>query len=256
MDARPDLGSRSPDGVRVSREVAEALAFDQPLMQVQQMGTVLRAQGEYRLRPLIHSDDALRCLARHRIRIEVASCYPDKEPVVTMLDRSLPRGSAHHIDAAGVCCVTTFDVWRLTSHDTSFKAYLAGPLRNFFLSHVVRKHDGIWPFEEWSHEVLGMVEAVAAEIIGCEPVARTVRTILRRHANGETIGPNMQCPCRSGLSLDRCCGRGWAGLKFPISGSDARRLLHRIEGRPSDLGPAATSSFLRRNRPGPRRRRR
>ena len=215
----------------------------------------MRAQGEYRLRTAISGDDALRCLARHRISIDVAGSYPEEEPVVTMLDRSLARGPAHHIDTAGVCCVTTFDVWRLTAADTSFKAYLAGPLRNFFLSHVVRKHDGVWPFDEWSHDVLELVEAVAAEIIKCEPVARTVRTLLRRHADGARIAPGMRCPCRSGRNLDRCCGHGWVGFRRSITGPEARRLLHRIEGRPSDLDPAATSTFHRRNRPDPRHRR-
>lgn len=255
MDARLGLGFRSPDVALVRREVDNAIAFDQPLMRVQQMGPTVRAQGEYRLRPLIPSNDALRCLARHRIRIDVAGSYPDEEPVVTVLDRSLPRGPAHHIDIAGICCVTTFDVWKLTSQDTSFNAYLAGPLRNFFLSHLVRKHDGVWPFDEWSHDLLGMVEAVAAEIIGCDPVARTVRALLRRHANDGSIDPSMRCPCRSGRKLDRCCGQAWAGFRYPISRSDARRLLHRIEGRPSDLDPVAISRFLRRNRPDPRRRR-
>lgn len=255
MDVRPARGSKSHDVLRVRREVTEALAFDQPLMQIQQMENTLRAQGEYRLRPLIIAEDALRCLARHRIRIEVANSYPHEEPVVTMLDWSLPRGHQNHIDAAGICCITTFDIWRITSHDTSFKAYLEGPLRNFFLSHLVRKHDGIWPFDEWSHDALGMVEAVAVEIIGCQPIARTIRTILRQHANGQKINPNMRCPCRSGQNLDKCCGRGWAGFRYPISGSDARLLLHRIEGRPSNLDPAEISSFLRRHRPDSRRRR-
>ena len=255
MDARPALGSQSNDVARLTREVAEALAFDQPLMLVEQMDALVQAHGEYRLRPLMPSDDALRCLAQHRIRIDVPSSYPDEEPVVTMLDRSLPRGSAHHIDSTGICCVTAFDVWRLISPDTSFKAYLAGPLRNFFLSHLVRKHDGIWPFDEWSHDILGLVEAVATEIIGCAPVARTVRTILRRHANEEKIDPNMRCPCRSGRNLANCCGRGWGGFKYPVSGREARHLLYRIEGRPLNLDPDATSRFLRRHRPQPRRHR-
>lgn len=219
------------------------------------MGPSVRAKGEYRLRPTVPGNDALRCLARHRISIDVSGSYPDVEPVVTILDRSLPRGPAHHIDAADICCVTTFDVWRLTSQDTSFKAYLAGPLRNFLLSHLVRKHDGVWPFDEWSHDLLGMVEAVAAEIIGCDPVARTVRTLLRRHANDEKIDPGMRCPCRSGQRLYMCCGRGWAGFRCSISASDARRLLHRVEGRPCDLDHGEISRFLRRNRPDPRRRR-
>ena len=255
MDARPAPGSQHPDVLRVRREVSEAIAFQQPLMQIHQMGSTVRAQGEYLLRPEILGDDPLRCLARHRIRIDIAGSYPDEEPVVTVLDRSLPRGSANHIDTTGVCCVTTFDVWRLTSQDTSFKAYLAGPLRNFFLSHLVRKHDGVWPFKDWSHDILGMVESVAEEIIGCDPVARTVRTLLRRHANNDSIDPSMRCPCRSGRTLDRCCGQGWVGFRCPVSGSDARRLLHRIEGRPSNLDPVAISRFLRRNRPDPRRHR-
>jgi hypothetical protein len=241
--------------LRVRREVEEAIAFDQPLMQVGQIGPTVRARGEYRLRLKIPGDDALRCLARHNISIDVAGSYPEEEPVVIILDRSLPRGPAHHIDATGVCCVTTFDVWRLTAADTSFNAYLAGPLRNFFLSHVVRKHDGVWPFDEWSHDVLGLIEAIAAEIIGCAPVARTVRTLLRRYADGSKIELNMRCPCRSGRAFDGCCGDAWIGFRRPIPASEARRLLHRIEGRPSDLDPTMTSRFLRRNRPNPRRRR-
>ena len=102
---------RSPgtDGEQSSllRAIECAVYREQPNLRVDAIDDGIRVEGEYLLLASDEQNRASGPLARHMISIKTSWSYPDAEPVVTILDASLPRGDRYHISPNGVCCIVS-----------------------------------------------------------------------------------------------------------------------------------------------------
>jgi hypothetical protein len=253
MEQERSLGSAA--AIDLHSQIALAVFSEQPYLEVSIVPEGVLVEGHYLLIAHEVADRSMGPMSRHKVAILTPWDYPETEPVVTMRDRSLPRGPDHHIASDGECCITAFPTWRLITDDRSWAAYFEGPIRNFFLSHLVRRRTGRWPFGEYAHGGYGLVQAIS-EILECPPDGKFVRGILcwRRRQYCSCLPPDHHsCPCRSGRTIGRCCGDHLLSILHKIPQEDARTLLAAMDRRPRnaplrDINFKERRKFMQRNR--------
>ncbi|MDV7142995.1 hypothetical protein R3X27_09880 [Tropicimonas sp. TH_r6] len=230
------------------RDVRDSLYVDQPYLDIATRDEAVVVEGIYLLLAKLPAYRDRGPLAEHRIRIEIPADYPATEPRVTMLDDSLPRHESFHCSTSGVCCVTVFETWVVTQKDPSIGAFLEGPLRNFFLSQLLRRKGKDWPFEEWNHGVDGWIDAVA-ELIGCRPRKTEVRNILERRRDDDPLDMRAECPCGARVSATDCCGPSLQDFWMQVSAETAELWLRRMVELTPTLSPHEIQQKIHRNRP-------
>lgn len=230
------------------REVRDALYVDQPFLDIAIEDEVVVVEGTYLLLAKLPDYRDRGPLAEHRIRIEVQADYPVAEPKVTMLDDSIPKREDFHCSPKGVCCITVFETWVVTHHDPTIGAFLDGPLRNFFLSQLLRQRGRDWPFEEWGHGVDGWIDAVA-EFIGCRPRKTEVRNVLKFRCENDRLDMGAGCPCGARASAKECCGLSLQDFWAQVSADMAEVWLRRLDELTSKLSHQEIQRIIHRNRP-------
>ena len=209
------------------REVRDALYFDQPFLDITIREEAVVVEGTYLLLAKLPAYRDRGPLAEHRIRIEVPADYPAAEPKVTMFDDSIPKNESFHCSSSGVCCITVFETWVVTHDDPTIAAFLDGPLRNFFISQLLRLKGKDWPFDEWDHGVDGWIDAVA-EFIGCRPRKTEVRNVLEHRRNGGLLDMDAGCPCGARAPAKDCCGPSLEEFWNRVDEETAEAWLHRL----------------------------
>ena len=230
------------------RDVRDALYVDQPYLDIAIRDEAVVVEGTYLLLAKLPAYRDRGPLAEHRIRIEIPSDYPTKEPKVTMLDSSIPRRESFHCSSTGVCCITVFETWAVSQKDPSIEAFLEGPLRNFFLSQLLRQKGKDWPFDEWGHGIDGWIDAVA-ELIGCRPRKTEVRNVLERRRDADTLDIEAGCPCGGRGSARECCGPSLEDFWTQVSAETAGAWLRRLVDLTPKLTPREMQRRIHRNRP-------
>ena len=230
------------------RDVRDVLYVDQPYLDIAIKGEAVVVEGTYLLLAKLPAYRDRGPLAEHRIRIEIPADYPTTEPKVTMLDHSIPRRDSFHCSAGGVCCITVFETWVVTQKDPSIGAFLEGPLRNFFLSQLLRQNGKDWPFDEWDHGVDGWIDAVA-ELMGCRPRKTEVRNVLERRREDDPLDMGAGCPCGSRISANECCGSSLQDFWTQVSAETAEAWRHRLVDLTPRLSPRELQRKIHKNRP-------
>lgn len=235
---------------RLLADVKNAIYDDQPYLNVVMRGQSIIVEGTYLLIPTLSEHLDREPLANHNLRIEISPDYPKVEPQVTMLDRSIPWDDRYHCSKTGVCCITVFESWAASSIDPSVKGYLKGPLRNFFLSQLLKKQGKDWPFGEWAHGDVGFIAAIA-DIIGCPPRRNHVINILRWHAGSPegVMEESTPCPCESGKTIFNCCSTELERFRTRISAVTADAWLTRFLELTSSRTPLDIQREIHKNRP-------
>jgi hypothetical protein len=133
-------------------DVGSAIAADQPDLCATGVDGVVQVRGSYAVR------DGGVFLDRYQIEIRVPRDYPKNVPVVEEIGGRIPRTADRHISADGTACLLVPEEWLLAG-DQSFKAFLNGPMKNFFLGQILVEAGKPWPFGQRSHGYEGLIEA-------------------------------------------------------------------------------------------------
>lgn len=230
------------------RDVRDAFYVDQPYLDIAIRDEAVVVEGTYLLLAKLPAYRDRGPLAEHRISIEISADYPATEPKVTMLDDSVPRHENFHCSSSGVCCITVFETWVVTQKDPSIGVFLEGPLRNFFLSQLLRQKSKDWPFDEWDHGVDGWIDAVA-EFIGCRSRKIEVRNVLDRRRDDNPLDMGAGCPCGGRVSAKECCGSRLQDFWMQVSAKTADAWLRRLTELTPRLSPRDIQRRIHRNRP-------
>ena len=208
--AKPELRS----------EIEGYLAETQPGMRVQVDETgLLFVVGSYGIPGV---DPAH---ARYAIQILIPQDYPDDVPKVCEVGGRIPRSPERHVNDDGTACLMVPEEWLALSEDTSFSAFMAGPVRNFFIGQSLVELGQPWPHGERSHGKAGVLEAFS-ELFGVneESAMHCYLTYLQK----PTIKGHWPCPCGSGEPLRRCHLEQIRGLQIKISPKLATRMTVRL----------------------------
>lgn len=212
---------------RLEEDVKRAITFDHPNLALETCAKGLIITGTLSVAPTVEEFQANGAILSYEVRIEIPVNYPGQEPKVFELSGAFPHTADYHCNDSGDCCICVFETWRATAADTSFEAYLNGPIRNFFLSQFVKKETGNWPFGEWAHGKKGYLDS-CADRLECKSSEREVKYLLRVLSQKWPKG-HWQCPCNSGKNIRHCCSERLISLSEKVGSKEARAMLARLK---------------------------
>lgn len=146
--------------------------------------------------PVVHDDEIL---DRFRVRMNFPETYPADPPIVCEVGQRIPHVADRH-NSGGVTCLFVPFEWKMKRPDLRFLTFIAGPVRNYFLSQRYFEIHGKWPFGERNHGVFGEVEA-ACDLAG---VALERWNDLFSMLRKPDLKGHWKCPCGSGTRLRNC----------------------------------------------------
>jgi hypothetical protein len=175
-------------------EVRRAIAADQADLRATIVEGAVQVRGSYAVR------DGGVVLDRYQVEIRFPRDYPKTVPVVEEIGGRIPRITDRHISADGTACLLVPEEWLLAG-DQSFRAFLDGPVKNFFLGQLLVEAGKPWPFGERSHGYDGLIESYM-ELLGITDRTRVIAYFdcLRRKA----LKGHFDCPCGSNKRLRNC----------------------------------------------------
>lgn len=208
--ARPELRA----------EIEQTLGQDYPDLTFVLLGDTAVVHGSF---PVKDTDGEL--LTRFAIQITFPSNYPTAPPNVREVFARIPHVPSRHVNIDGNACLGALDEWLIVSSDHSFRAFMEGPVRNFFLGQALVERGEPWPFGERSHGVDGLLEAYA-ELLGLSDMTsvKPYLLLLSRH----NVKGHWDCPCGSGKPLRKCHGTEFRELQLRISPTVAGTLLANL----------------------------
>lgn len=160
------------------------------------------------------------------VRIQIPKNYPRELPVAWEVGGRIPCLSNRHIDSDGKACVLLpDDRWRTFPVGVPFSAYLRGPLHSFFLSQIAFELTGEWPFGEWGHGAVGIVQFYR-EVLGTTDLLTIARFL--ESLQNERFEPYRRCPCGSGKRRKVCCRDKLMDLRHKINVETARESFRYV----------------------------
>jgi hypothetical protein len=175
-------------------EVRTSISADQPDLRLAIVDGFVSARGSYAL----HDGEVV--LDRYQVEIRFPREYPNALPVVEEIGGRIPRTADRHVSSDGTACLLVPEEW-LLSQDPSFKAFLSGPMKNFFLGQFLVDAGMPWPFGQRSHGREGLIEAYM-QLLGINDSNRVAAYLdcLRKKA----LKGHFDCPCGSNKRLRNC----------------------------------------------------
>jgi len=170
-------------------------------------------------------------LDRFQVSIELTKAYPQDLPIVRETGGRIPWIEDHHINPDGSACVMIPEerhrIWPLGA---PLSRFLDGPLRNFFLGQMAQERGGPWPFGEWSHGELGLLEFLQSEL-GTGDIEVVLRFLLAIASS--VVDSRCQCPCDSGKTIQSCCKKKLDQFRRAVSRDRAYQLFHWLYSTPT-----------------------
>jgi len=162
-------------------------------------------------------------LDRYQVTIELHADYPDSLPGVRETGGRIPWREDSHVESDGKACVLIpDDRWRSFPKGAPFRCFLEGPVHNFFLGQSLVAQGEKWPFGEWQHGAAGVLQYYR-ELIGTENVRTVARFLyVLKKLN---LKPHLDCPCGSGLKIEKCCKSKILDLRRKIPAATATKAL-------------------------------
>jgi hypothetical protein len=175
-------------------EVRSAIVAGQPDLHEIIVDGVVQLRGAYAVR------DGSTILDRYQVEIRFPPDYPRDLPIVEEIGGRIPRVPDRHISSDGTACLLVPEEWLLAA-DQSFRVFLDGPMKNFFLGQLLVEVGKPWPFGERQHGYEGLVQAYM-EVLGISDATRVIAYFdcLRKKA----IRGHHDCPCGSNKRLRYC----------------------------------------------------
>lgn len=201
-------------------EVRTTIAADQPdLRLVIENGKVV-LRGSFALR------DDEGTLDRYQVEIIFPEIYPDDLPVLKEIGGRIPRIlDRHMVHEDGSACLLVPEEWFVICKDRSFRAFMEGAVKNFFLGQMLVEDGKPWPFGERSHGRDGIFEAYL-ELLGIDDRSMVLPYLdcLRR----ERIKGHWDCPCGSKTRIRNCHREQLMALAERIPPSVAQKAYMRL----------------------------
>jgi hypothetical protein len=149
--------------------------------------------------PVVHDGEVL---DRYPVEIELLADYPDSIPVVREVGGRIPHTPDYHMSSKGEACLFLLDErWQAYPNGTTFREFLNGPVRNYFLGQSLFRLTGEWPFGQRGHGAEGIREYYT-ELLGTSEVRVIVRYL--ECLSAKKIKGHWPCPCGSGKRLRDC----------------------------------------------------
>ncbi|KUO40384.1 MAG: hypothetical protein AVW05_03720 [Hadesarchaea archaeon DG-33] len=173
--------------------------------------------------PVIHEG---KILDRYSIEIELPRNYPESLPIVREVGGRIPQTADRHINPTGEACLFLPDErWKVCHPGSSLLDFLNGPVRNFFVGQSLVELGQPWPFGEWSHASVGIIEYYA-ELLGTKDLATILRYL--DYLSKPKIKGHWKCPCGSGRRLRNCHFEELKDLRTKVRQDDAQRSRQRL----------------------------
>ena len=207
--ARPDLRN----------EIESVLRESYPDLLFMVLGDTAKVRGAYPIRDVEGVE-----ITRFAVEFEFTPDYPQKMPIVRETAGRIPRTQPRHVNVDGTACVAVPEEWLIISQDSSFKAFLEGPVRNFFLGQALVENGQPWPFGERAHGGPGVLEAYGDLMGVTTDVVKAYVEALARHP----IKGHLPCPCGSKSIIRKCHRSQLEELRERISAARATSMLEII----------------------------
>jgi len=172
---------------------------------------------------VLHEDQVL---DRYQIEIELPPDWPDSIPVLREVGGRIPVHKDRHINRGDeTSCLLVPEEWLLSPQRDSLRAFLDGPVHDFFLGQSLVEVGEPWPFGERAHGMPGLLQSYG-EMLGTEDPA-TVRRYLECLGKKEVKG-HWECPCGSNQRLRNCHFDHVVALRQKIPSAVALKALARL----------------------------
>ncbi len=136
------------------------------------------------------------------LRVRFPSDYPHREPSTADMGRRFVRTGANHVNPDGTFCLWTPEESRWDARDpVGLQRYLEY-LTVYLDKQLVYEVTKTWPGQQRAHGDAGREEALR-ELAACDEQAARIARRIVEDGKG-CIGRKAPCPCKSGLSFDKC----------------------------------------------------
>lgn len=145
----------------------------------------------------------------YNIKIEFPDDYPISIPKVFEVDDAIEKISARHFNSKesgnDACLFSPSERWEQWPLGASFASFLNGPVKAFFFSQKYFDLKGEWPFGEWRHGTLGVIEYYAVRLnVNIKNISAIQKFLLLM------LSPKFyrqwKCPCNMKNRLIKCHG--------------------------------------------------
>src|SRR5437660_9131868 len=106
-----------------------------------------------------------------QIRFGIPGEFPEKIPVAWETYGRVPASADWHTYDNGALCVIVPEEWLVREESSSILAFLDGPLRNYFLGHMLAESGQQRPMGERPHGLPGLYETYGEMVGSTEPAA-------------------------------------------------------------------------------------
>jgi hypothetical protein len=166
-----------------------------------------------------------------KVLVELRECRPavfDAE--VFEIGKRIPAIPDRHVDIDRSACIALpEDIILATGGEPmALRAFLGGPVHNFFLAQAVFEREGRWPFGERGHGDAGVREFYY-ELLGTRDLEVAARYLALLAA--PRLHRQWFCPCGSREKIRRCHGNDLERLRERVPAHVAARLRARMRGK-------------------------
>jgi len=180
------------------------------------------ARGMY---PVL-DDDRQTVLDEYNIEIVFPEEYPERTALLREVGARITAGPDAHMGGDRVACVLVEEEWLLRPDHASLRAFLAGPVREYFLWQSLVAAGKAAPWRARPHGLDGVFE-VYGEWCGTSD-----RAAIRRYLDYLTLKKvkgHLPCPCGSGQRLRNCHQEHLLRLRSQITRKVAALALQRVK---------------------------
>lgn len=138
----------------------------------------------------------------YSIKVVIQKDFPSSVPHVFELGGDIPRTPERHVNHDGTCCLfSPPERWDKWPEGSGIAILLNGAIKEYFFSQSYYTRTGKWPFGEWAHGDLGVIEYYI-DRLKVRSIA-VLAALLKLHRYRK---PSKQwlCPCKSGKTYKNC----------------------------------------------------
>lgn len=214
-------------------DVKDTIERSYPDLVLCQVGEMIYVNGSF---PVLDGDGAE--ITRFAISLEIPMTYPEHMPVLRETFGRIPVCFDRHVNLDGTCCVGVPFEWAITADDTSFGAFMAGPVRNYFLGQALVEQGEPWPFGERPHGATGGIEAYC-ELLAAPGSEECIAILTSLHSN---LKGHRLCPCGNGSKFRKCHAQMVGTLKNRVSSARAQLMIANLKSWVSMLAKATAQN--------------
>lgn len=165
---------------------------------------------------------------RFTVAITIPPTFPHDVPIIRETANRIPKTADWH--NPGDLCVIVPEEWLVDPRCGSVLEFIRGPVRDFFIGHLLAEAGRGRPFGERDHGLPGLLQAYG------EWFGTTNRETVCRYLgclSHERIKGHWPCPCGSQRRIRNCHRESIRAIQVRVSPRVARGALARLKAYPS-----------------------